>query len=365
MTLRIDNPSRLPKEFIVFYCWQDQLEKKIHRFLIRDALNAAIAAVQDTLPDGLDCTITSDSDTANRAGSVAIFDTILEKICKSTIVIADVTPVLKIKKQKLYFPNPNVMMEIGYAAKTLGWSKVNCVYNDADCTPEHLPFDIRHRRLTGYTCKDAASKNEALKKLTGTLVAVITAAIQEIDRGDFNESLSSRDATKRRDLRLLTDLLQTIHTPSLDKYIQEGHLDGYYDINGFFWIGFEAIVCSSNFRFYDKKLEQLVNELWEVWRRAEYISGLVVHPTGHPGQYRPKEHRFWDAEYEKKLNEMRRAFKELPGKLNAFLDYVHANYVEIDLAQTNKAAWEANLPYIRGDMFEDSSSAKNKKAEKK
>lgn len=358
MTLKLENPSRLPKEFIVFYCWQDQMEKKSHRYLIRDALNAAVGDVQNMLPDNLECNIKPDSDTAERAGSVAICDTILEKIGKSTIVIADVTPVLKIKTRKLYFPNPNVMMEIGYAAKALGWSRVNCIYNDAGCSPEHLPFDIRHRRLTNYTCATPADRKDALKKLTAILVAVITAAMQEIDRGEFKESLENTNATRKRDLRLLTDLLNTIHTPSLDNYIQTGMQDGYYDVNGFFWIGFEAIVCSSNFRFYDKKLERLIRELGGIWGRAEYISGLVLHPTGNPGQYGTKEHRYWTPEYEQKLNDMRSAFRALAGKLRAFLDYVHENYPEIDLTVTNEAAWKSNLPYIRGDMFDNDASAR-------
>jgi hypothetical protein len=247
-------------------------------------------------------------------------------------------------------------MEVGYAAKALGWSRVNCIYNDIGCSPEHLPFDIRHRRLTGYSCASLADRKEALKKLTVILVAVITATIQEIDRGEFKESLDNANTTRKRDIRLLTDLLNTIHTTSFDNYITEGQMDGYYEINGFFWIGFEAIVNSSNFRFYDKKLERLVRELAGIWGHTECISGLVLHPTGNPGQFRPKEHRYWTPEYERKIKDMRSSFLSLAGKMKAFLDYVHANYSEIDVVKTSEAAWKTNLPYIRGDMFEQTAS---------
>ena len=119
MPLEIQDPKRLPKDFIVFYCWQDHLDKKLHRYLIRDALNAAIQRVQDELPDVVDCTLRQDSDTTGRAGSVEIANTILEKINASTMIVGDVTPVLFDESKKRAYPNPNVMLELGYGSRAI------------------------------------------------------------------------------------------------------------------------------------------------------------------------------------------------------------------------------------------------------
>ena len=50
MAIEVVDPSRLPKDFIVFFCWQDHLEKKLYRYLIRDAVNRAIGKIQHDLP---------------------------------------------------------------------------------------------------------------------------------------------------------------------------------------------------------------------------------------------------------------------------------------------------------------------------
>jgi hypothetical protein len=158
MSLEIENTRLLAKDFVIFYCWQDHTEKKLHRFLIRDALNAAINKVQDEIPDEADCALRQDSDTQGRAGSVEIADTILTKINASTVIVADVTPTLLDSANDRFYPNPNVMLELGYGVRTLGWGRVICVFNETVCRPEQLPFDIRHRRLTSYTCKDISQK---------------------------------------------------------------------------------------------------------------------------------------------------------------------------------------------------------------
>ena len=48
-------------------------------------------------------------------------------------------------------PNPNVLIELGYAIKTLGWSKIICLFNSQTGKIEDLPFDINHNRVTAYT----------------------------------------------------------------------------------------------------------------------------------------------------------------------------------------------------------------------
>ena len=43
-------------------------------------------------------------------------------------------------------PNPNVMLEYGYALDALGNQRLIGVFNKAFGKPDDLPFDLRHRR---------------------------------------------------------------------------------------------------------------------------------------------------------------------------------------------------------------------------
>ncbi|MBL9131594.1 MAG: hypothetical protein JNG86_10370, partial [Verrucomicrobiaceae bacterium] len=195
MPLEIQNQDRLPKDFVIFYCWQDHLPKKHHRYLIREALSNAINRVQAELPEQVGCTIRLDSDTEGRAGAVDIANTILSKINASTMIVGDVTPVFRDDTKGMFYPNPNVMLEVGYGAKALGWSRILCVFNagktgsEAKLREEDIPFDIRHRRLNSYVCRADSGIAQATKELEAELVASIRAVIQEIDRGEFDPSL--------------------------------------------------------------------------------------------------------------------------------------------------------------------------------
>lgn len=291
------------------------------------------------------------------------------------MIVGDVTPCFHDEDNGVFYPNPNVMFEVGYAAKSLGWSRIVCVFNagktgsEAKLRAEDIPFDIRHRRLNSYVCRANSGIAQATKELEAELVASIRAVIQEIDRGDFDPSLGDGVLKRSKDLRLLKTLLNQVHRNSLDRYIESGSRDCLHDDCDFFWYGFEAVVCSSHFRFYDKKLESLVSELWAIWRKAVVLSDYVFGPNGFPGRLSMKEGRFWNESYEAEVNEWRQAVKDLPRVFNAFLDHVHQNYPEIDLDETDQNAWRDNLPYIRGDHFktdhDGSDAAPGQKSEAK
>jgi hypothetical protein len=354
MSIQIQDASLLPKDFVVFYCWQDQLDKKLHRFLIRDAINSAIGRIQQDLPDEIDLALRLDCDTANRAGAIDIANTILEKIQSSSMIVADVTPVIQDTTSGRYYPNPNVMLELGYGARALGWSKVVGIYNNHTANdpikPEDLPFDIRHRRLSSYSCSDKSQKKLASKHLGDFFVAAIRAVIEEISSGVFDQNLQNEPLRRTKDLRLLRQILCHINRNALDQYCEDGLSNRLYDDCNYFWLGFEALVCSSHFRFYDKKLENLVDELWKIWGQTVTLVGYCYYPTG-PNQYGLKSSQYWDDTYRKEVDDMRDGFRSIPKALKQLLDHVHHNYPEIDLDETDRIAWNNNLPFIRGDHF--------------
>ena len=353
MPIEIQDSNLLPKDFSVFYCWQDHLDKKLHRFLIRDALNAAIARVQNDLPENAECILRQDSDTLDRAGSVDIANTILQKINDSTVVVGDVTPVLIDSEKDRFYPNPNVMIELGYAGRSIGWNRVICLFNQAVCHAEKLPFDIKHRRVTPYRCANLAEKKEASLSLENILFASLRAILQEVGRGELDPSLSDTVLRHQRDLRLLKEVMVAIHRPTLDRFVARGQVyQIHYDCL-FFWHGFDAIVSSNQFRFYDQELQRRVLKLHQVWEDTLNYGSAAFSPGTTPGSYVLKPGQYWNDEYRETLRLMEKSYTELPHVLNDFLDWVHFHFVEIDMDQTDNRAWEINLPYIRGDAFGD------------
>ena len=116
----------------------------------------------EKLPEKLSdlATVTVDRDTVNVPGSPDIGDTIFEKIDRCDLFIADITLINDNDSGYRRTPNPNVMIELGYAIRTLGWERIillQCVdYGDV----EELPFDINHRRICNFSLGSTAENEE-------------------------------------------------------------------------------------------------------------------------------------------------------------------------------------------------------------
>lgn len=118
-----------------------------------------------------------DRDTKSVIGTPDIVSTIFNKIDNCNIFVADVSfinPDFSGKK----CPNPNVLIELGYAAKSLGWEKIICIFNSDYGKVEDLPFDLRFRRPISYQITDADNKNKDKKALTKVLKDAMSGIIE-------------------------------------------------------------------------------------------------------------------------------------------------------------------------------------------
>jgi hypothetical protein len=345
MTIDIKDPTRLPKKMQVLFCWQDHLLKKYHRTLITKAIDLAIARVNDELPDDLGRVLVRVDATAERSGAVEIANEILEAIGESTVVVGDVTPVLADPDHGRFYPNPNVMIELGYAARCLGWNRIVCVMNASIYKAEQLPFDIRHRRATTYKCADESQRGKAASDLVLVFEKAFRAIIMSIGRGEIEPVIGDRALRRARDLRFLDQLMRTISRDQMGRYIDSASRGSLYWNNIYFWHGFDAMVRSCEFRFYDKRLEDSVVALHDVWGDAVHWGGLVYAP-GSGGRFSLKPQNLWDPVYRGQLDQLHDAHNRLPAALKTFLDHVHASYPEIDMDDTDRAAWECNKEWI-------------------
>lgn len=161
------------ERFVVFYSWQSDLPSTRNLGFIQECIEEAIKAA--TI-EGIQLIPCLDRDTQGEPGAPDIAETILEKIENCDMFIADVSIISGSGTQKAT-PNPNVMLELGYAAKRLGWERVSNVFNLAYGKIEELPFDLRKRRVLKYSLKQEENKTSAKKSLIDAFVLQIKACI--------------------------------------------------------------------------------------------------------------------------------------------------------------------------------------------
>ncbi|RTM15386.1 MAG: hypothetical protein EKK33_02145 [Bradyrhizobiaceae bacterium] len=78
-------------------------------------------------------------------------------------------------------PNPNVLIELGYALRTLGYERIILVFNRAFGKIEDLPFDLRARRVLAYDVPvGAEAKSAARSDLSKRLDAALRAALSKV-----------------------------------------------------------------------------------------------------------------------------------------------------------------------------------------
>ena len=116
----------------VFFSWQTDTPTREGRNFIEKALKNAIKKLaSDTeVKEAIREELEMDKDTLDVPGSPAIVDTILKKIDYATIFLADLTFIGK-RPDGRPTPNPNVLIEYGWALKSLGLSRMLTVMNTA------------------------------------------------------------------------------------------------------------------------------------------------------------------------------------------------------------------------------------------
>lgn len=151
-------------ELKIFYSWQSDLPKNQNLNFIETSIKDALKKLRQQKPISLD--IKLDKATRNLAGSPDIAESIFGKIGNSNIFIADISIINKDYELRKT-PNPNVLVELGYAARSLGWEKIICVYNKDFGNYNDLPFDLRNRRILDYTSKNG--KDELSRKIESAI----------------------------------------------------------------------------------------------------------------------------------------------------------------------------------------------------
>ena len=146
----------------IFYSWQSDLPNKDNRSFIENCIEKSIKKIKVGFEVGL--TVALDRDTKKMVGTPDIAGTIFDKIAKADVFICDIS-IINGDDQGRKCPNPNVLLELGYAVKTLGWDRIICFYNIKYGSIDNVPFDLSHRRIFCYNSDKANEKEEVSRAL--------------------------------------------------------------------------------------------------------------------------------------------------------------------------------------------------------
>lgn len=160
----------------VFYSWQSDLPNSTNRNFILTALERAAKNIRSDKFVTIEPVV--DRDTIGVPGSPNIASTILEKIGLSEIFVCDVSIINPSRSLECRpTPNPNVLIELGYAMSVLGNERIILILNKSYGIPEQLPFDLRMNRVIPYDMPesdvDKATERAKLQKLLEKAIRLI------------------------------------------------------------------------------------------------------------------------------------------------------------------------------------------------
>ena len=218
-------------KYSIFFSWQSDTDSAAGRNFIERALERAIRAigfdteVEAAVREGLQI----DRDTRGVAGWPPIVDTIFKKIDCAAVFVADMTFAGRRPLDNAPIPNPNVLIEYGWALKSLGHARIVAVMNTAYGNPrdEEMPFDMRHlRHPIQYCCAedaDANTRTESRRLLAKELEGAIRTII---DSDDFKASLPKPQEPPAFQQRVEPDRPGHFRARGQPLGISDGHFPG-------------------------------------------------------------------------------------------------------------------------------------------
>ena len=162
-------------EFKVFWSWQSDLNEDVNRQFIYDCLKKAVKQINRERYSVIILVI--DRDTENETGAPNIASTVFSKINDCQVFVGDVSIVKRNKPRA--FPNPNVLIELGYAWKCLGLENLLLVANETIGRVEMMPFDIRPNKICRYSLGEGSTKSER-DKITRNMTKEFQSQIDEM-----------------------------------------------------------------------------------------------------------------------------------------------------------------------------------------
>lgn len=323
---------------VIFYSWQSDSPIETNQKAIRVALRDASNKIEEDLEN---INLILDEATRDTVGGINIPSTIFDKVLISDIFVCDLTTINSESiDAKRKVPNPNVLIELGYAIATIGWDRILMLFNKAHGNfPLDLPFDIAQHRIIAYKILDK-SDNNGKGQLKSDLFGAIKAIIQKNPIKQSKKKDLNPDEKKREiDINNLRWILNTIHIPTMDTFIEELP-ERVIHIIFHFWEGFKGVLNNSLFHLYNKESENLIKSIYTHWDKIlsygnRYRSLLNSEIYSF---IRPEGDMPFDNEAQNDWDNLLKERELLNDSFKKLLNHVRENYIEISLEETSKNA---------------------------
>lgn len=308
----------------IFYSWQSDID--FNKRAIRDALRLAIKEIEK---DEKNERINLMDSSSNLVGSTRIPESILKDISTCDIFVCDLTIIGKSDNNKRNIPNPNVLLELGYAVAVLGWERTIVIFNEQfGVLNNDLPFDIEKRSTLTCRIEDNNDSNGR-----GVLKLKLRDWIKRIiDQNPARNNIArlNGDVTKRkRDIATLKNFLTFFDINQIDSFFQNGQISietSFIDN----WKRFIEFVDSKSFFLYDQNAKELLielrnndvvmNKLLLAYKEGEIVysrADLIMHSQQFIAQ---------------SVSDI----KKIEGAFLKVLDYIRHSYLEIKTNKTDK-----------------------------
>lgn len=319
----------------IFYSWQSDLPSDTNKRGISTCIKQAIVNIEDK-NDKIKLIL--DEATRNETGSPDIPATIFNKISSADIFLCDVSTIDR-TTTKRKTPNPNVLIELGYAIAELGWDRIIMVFNKAHGDfPSDLPFDLDKRRVVHFTIND---KNDKSGKgdLTSKLVTHISSIAEKKPLKPHQKKGKSDIEVKReKDVASIKYLLSFVHIQSIDHHIESLP----YKISDrifFFKDSFDEIYQSTSFYLYNKETQAIIDKFIVLWRKTlSYYQHFSPSPNKRDYHFHIPFDTFVNEQAEKDFHQLVEDTREFESAFKIMIQHLRQEYLEIDVDEMSKKA---------------------------
>lgn len=323
----------------VFFSWQSDVEQSATTTLIRSALKTA----KPLIDAELNCECVIDEATRNVSGSPNIPQTILNKIRRADVFMADITTICVDPATSKSLPNPNVNFELGFALAHLGWSRIILIYNEAVSPFQNLPFDFNQNRITKFRTSLPTPKVKEEAKIDELIRFIVEAVIvADPKRPRELEGKSVEDLQREKDIVILNGFLSRVSTTLIEDHV-DALPEHIYMSAAITSDMMQSALSKTGFKFYDTRLREIIEKMSDYMHRTlafdEYY-GSVNEQIGVQGLQHRHDPAF-DTRRTKDLRSQDRSKRKLAKWLASFTSHIRDNYVDIDVISLDLLARQA------------------------
>ena len=322
----------------LFYSWQSDTPPEMNQNAIRTSLSKVILDFECINPNKR---IIMQEATSNMPGSPVISETIFDRIQNCDIFVADITTINSaVESHFRKVPNPNVLIELGYAIAILGWERIILLFNkQCGKFPDEIPFDIQTNRVLKYKIKDKGDSNGKGQLFTDIKTAINQIIEMNPKRKREKIIITKEAIEKARDTETIERIFKFLNIGCIDFFIEKLPYVIIHDIF-YYQVDVSNYYNSRQFFLYDENMSLLIGRFISAWEKTLSFSNEY---DARNGNYHFVPERYFGNQ--KVFEEICEAKEELNSAFGQLVNEVKKSWHEIDVNECSKIAFRNYQEY--------------------